>query len=135
MTYITDTHALVWPLEGDPQLSPKALQAFSDAEAQIVIPTIVLAEIHFLYAQKRINTEIQKVFEYIAESTNVLCYPLDELVIEHLPTQLRIHDAIIVGTALVFRDVLSYSVAVLLLDDEGGEIDLQHAFLIVGFML
>ncbi len=92
MTYIADTHALVWLLEGDPQLSPTALKAFSNPEAQIVITTIVLAEIHFLYARKRINTEIQKVFEYIAGASNVLCYPLDELVIERLPTQLRIHD-------------------------------------------
>jgi len=105
-------------LEGDPQLSPLVLQAFSDSEAQVVIPTIVLAEIHFLYSKKRISVDIQRIFEYIADTSNVLTYPLDELVVERLPTQLRIHDAIIVATALVFRDVIGVPVAVLTRDTQ-----------------
>jgi PIN domain nuclease of toxin-antitoxin system len=116
MTYITDTHALVWLLEGDPQLSPLALQVFSDPDARIVIPTIVLAEIRFLYAHQRIAINLEQVFGYIAQASNALTYPLDELVIEHLPTALRIHDAIIVATGLVFRDVMGEPTCVLTRD-------------------
>ena len=37
MTYVSDTHALVWLLEDDPQLSPRVAAIFSDPTAQIVI--------------------------------------------------------------------------------------------------
>ncbi len=68
MTYISDTHALVWLLEGNPSLSPRALRAFSDPNAQIVIPAIVLAEVQFLYTRKRVNTDLQEVFHYIRQT-------------------------------------------------------------------
>jgi len=41
---------------------------------------------------------------------------LDGPVVERLPTTLNIHDAIIVATGLVFRDVLSESTAVVTKD-------------------
>ncbi len=107
MTYIPDTHALVWFLTGDAQLSQQATQALSDTSARIVIPTIVLAEIHFLFTKRRIQIDVKRVLQFIAHTPNVATYPLDELVVENLPNQLRIHDAIIVATGIVFRDVLS----------------------------
>ena len=118
MTYVADTHALVWLLEDDPQLSPIVAQIFSDPTVRIVIPTIVLAELHFLYSRGRILVELQKALDYIADTPNVLTYPLDELVIRHLPTQLRIHDAIIVATGLVFRDVMNEPTAILTQDSK-----------------
>jgi len=118
MTYVSDTHALVWLLEDDPQLSPIVAQIFSDPTVRIVIPTIVLAEPHFLYSRGRILVELQKALDYIADTPNVLTYPLDELVIRHLPTQLRIHDAIIVATGLVFRDVMNEPTAILTQDSK-----------------
>jgi hypothetical protein len=61
-------------------------------------------------------TRWQVGFEYIANSSNALTYPLDELVVSRLPTQLRIHDAIIVATGLVFRDVLNEPTALITQD-------------------
>lgn len=116
MTYIPDTHALVWFLGGDPQLSPAAAQAMSNTSARIAIPTIVLAEIHFLYTRMRIQTDVKRVLQFIANTPNVTTYPLDELVIEKLPTQLRIHDAIIVATGIVFRDILNEQVVIITQD-------------------
>jgi PIN domain nuclease of toxin-antitoxin system len=49
-THVVDTHALVWFLEADSQLSQPARTALQDPAAHLVIPTIVLAEITFLYA-------------------------------------------------------------------------------------
>jgi PIN domain nuclease of toxin-antitoxin system len=118
MTYVSDTHALVWLLEDDPQLSRHVAAIFSDPTVQIVIPTIVLAELHFLYSRGRVAVELQRVFEYIANSSNALTYPLDELVVSRLPTQLRIHDAIIVATGLVFRDVLNEPTALITQDSK-----------------
>jgi PIN domain nuclease of toxin-antitoxin system len=45
------THALVWHLEGDSRLGAVAQTALNDASVKKVIPTIVLAEIAFLYSR------------------------------------------------------------------------------------
>jgi PIN domain nuclease of toxin-antitoxin system len=116
MTYVVDTHALVWFLEGSLRLSVAARTALSDTAAQVVVPTIVLAEITFLYARHRIAIDLPHVLAHIASAANCLAYPLDGAVVECLPTTLNIHDAIIVATALVFQDVLSERTAVVTKD-------------------
>lgn len=116
MTYIADTHALVWLLEGDSQLSPLALQAFSDPAAEVVIPTIVLAEIQFLYTLQRIQVAAQQAIGYIRQTQNVRIHALDEEIVTLLPASLRIHDAIIVATGLFYRDVLQRNTTLLTQD-------------------
>ena len=116
MTYVMDTHALVWFLEGSLRLGTAARNALSDTAAPVVVPTIVLAEITFLYARHRIAIDLPHVLAHIASAANCLVYPLDGAVVERLPTTLNIHDAIIVATALVFRDVLSERTAVVTKD-------------------
>jgi PIN domain nuclease of toxin-antitoxin system len=116
MTYVVDTHVLVWFLEGNPRLSMAARNALIDRTVQVVVPTIVLAEITFLYARHRIAIDLPHVLAHMASAANCLVYPLDGAVVERLPTTLNIHDAIIVATALVFRDVLSESTAVVTKD-------------------
>ena len=118
MTWILDTHALVWYLEASPRLGKNAARILGDANCDLVIPTIVLAEVAFLYGRKRIAIDLRQVFSRIANAPNCVVYPLDESVVEHLPSALNIHDAIIVGTALVFRDVLGKDVAILSKDAE-----------------
>lgn len=47
-TYVVDTHVLVWFITEDKRLSPIADQILTQAEAgevQILVPTLVLAEI------------------------------------------------------------------------------------------
>jgi PIN domain nuclease of toxin-antitoxin system len=53
MVHIIDTHALVWFLEGNRRLSAAARNVLSDVSAQLVLPTLVLAEAAYLYARKR----------------------------------------------------------------------------------
>ena len=118
MTHVMDTHALVWFLNRSPRLSPGARDALGDPTAQVVIPTIVLAEIAFLYARKRITVDLHAVMAHIASTTNCIVYPLDEAVVERLPAALDIHDAIIVATALVFRDALGTSTSVVTKDGD-----------------
>src|SRR5713101_3992734 len=102
MTYVTDTHPLIWLLEGRRRLSRVARRAFEAADAQMVIPTIVLVEIKFLSARKRIGVDVAAAQAYAAAS-NCLIHSMDEMVVGRLPTSLNIHDAIIVGTAIVYR--------------------------------
>jgi len=117
MTYATDTHPLIWLLEGSRRLSRAARRAFEAADVQMVIPTIVLAEIKFLSVRKRISVDVAAAQAYAAAS-NCLIHPLDEMVVARLPTVLNIHDAAIVGTAIVYRDDLGEQVALITKDAE-----------------
>jgi len=116
VTYISDTHALVWLLEDSEELSPQVADIFATREVRIVISTIVLAEIRFLYARGRIGTNLDEVVDRIVNAPNMEIYPLNELVVSLMPTQLRIHDAIIVATGLVFRDIMNEPTAILTKD-------------------
>ena len=113
MVYVVDTHSFVWFLEDNPRLGAQAKTILSDPSARLVIPTIVLAEIVFLYARKRIGVDVQSVLSHVVRSVNCVIYPLDQTVVEFLPTELDIHDAIIVATAKVFRDVLGEEVRII----------------------
>jgi PIN domain nuclease of toxin-antitoxin system len=57
MTYVTDTHPLVWFLDASPRLSQTARDALREPTAQVVIPAIVLAEIKFLHGRGRIRID------------------------------------------------------------------------------
>src|SRR5438093_222263 len=116
MTYVTDTHPLIWFLEGNTRLSQAARQAFSQQHIQIVIPTIALVEIKYLYSRKRIRVDLATTLNHAASVTNCRIHPMDETVFAQIPTSLDIHDAIIVGTALTCRDVLGESVALITKD-------------------
>ncbi len=116
--YILDTHALVWFVEGNRRLSEKVRSILLDKTSQLVIPTIVLVEIKFLYSKKRIKIDIDRITNGILEADNCTVYPLDEEVVEKIPLNLDIHDAIICATALVYRDVLGYEVRLISRDEE-----------------
>jgi PIN domain nuclease of toxin-antitoxin system len=49
MILVTDTHAVVWLLEASSELSQAARAALNDESAIVVVPTICLAEVKFLY--------------------------------------------------------------------------------------
>lgn len=115
-TYIADTHALVWFLEENLRLSNSAKSAMLDINAQIILPAIVLTEVTFLYAKKRTSVDLHTVISEVASSSNSTVYPLDEEVVLRLPTNLDIHDAIIVATGIIYRDVIGYDVAIITKD-------------------
>ena len=118
MIYVVDTHPLVWFLEGSPKLSEDVREILSSPDTQIVIPMIVLAEIVYLYDKKRITTATEEVKDLVGQCENCTLYPLDESVIEKIPTGLDIHDGLIVATALVFQEDLGEEVTVLTKDRE-----------------
>jgi len=116
--YILDTHPLVWFVEGNKRLSEKARLVLLDNTSQLVIPTIVLVEIKFLYSRKRIKVDVDGITKGILEADNCTVYPLDEEVVEKIPLNLDIHDAIISATALVYRDVLGYETKLISRDEK-----------------
>ena len=113
MTYVLDTHPLVWFLEGSGRLSPQAGAVLRDPSHKFILPTIVLVEITYLYTKGRITVDIAAVQQRLVAAANCVLYPLDEQVAMRIPTGLNIHDAIIVATALVYRDILHESIAVI----------------------
>ncbi|MFQ5796309.1 MAG: type II toxin-antitoxin system VapC family toxin [Candidatus Bipolaricaulia bacterium] len=117
MIYVVDTHALVWFLEGNKRLGKEAKTILLKADTEIVIPSIVLAECKFLFAKKRISIDIEEIHKRVIIARNSTVYPLDEAVIDKMPTTLEIHDAIIVATGLVLRETLGEEAAVITRDE------------------
>jgi len=117
MVYIVDTHALVWFLEGNPRLSAAAKAALTDPAAHLVLPTIVLAETAYLYARKRTGINVERVLHEVASAENCTVYPLDEVIASNISGDLELHDAIIVATALIYRDTLGETVAIVTRDE------------------
>jgi PIN domain nuclease of toxin-antitoxin system len=102
--YVLDTHVLVWYLDNDTKL-PKRIQKILDSEDAIfVIPTIVLAEIKYLFAKKRIGISFAKVIDALREDSRVRIHPFDFSCVELLNTEFDLHDGMIVATAILFRD-------------------------------
>jgi PIN domain nuclease of toxin-antitoxin system len=97
---VTDTHPWVWFLTKNPRLSIKAKDSLADPANLIVVPSIVMMEIKYLYQHKRITLSFEDTIQKIESCDNILVYPLDISVASLSPTTLDIHDAIIVGTAL-----------------------------------
>jgi PIN domain nuclease of toxin-antitoxin system len=118
MTYVIDTHALVWLLDGDPRLGSAARDALSSHSDQQIIPAIVLAEMSFLFQRRRIHISPSTVLTRVVATPNTKIFPLDESVVERLPGVLNIHDGIIVATALLIRDTLGEDVTVITRDAE-----------------
>jgi len=118
MIYVIDTHILIWFLDKNKRLALKHHQILSNRENLFIIPAIVLAEIKHLISVKRINIEFEKIINYLSESENCIIYPLDEDVVEEMPEGLNIHDALIVSTGLVYKNILGESVAILTEDEE-----------------
>jgi PIN domain nuclease of toxin-antitoxin system len=116
-SYIVDTHALIWFLEKNPRLSENAKSALTDTNAQIILPTIVLTEVIFLYAKKKTSVNLSTVLSQVANSSNCIVYPLDEEVVSRIPTNINIHDAIIAATGLVFKDLMGQDVAIVTKDE------------------
>lgn len=116
MRVVTDTHPWVWFLAKSPRLTAKAKDALADPSNLIIIPSIVLMEIRYLYLHKRITLSFEDTLQKIESCANILVFPLDISVVSASPTTLDIHDAIIVGTALQASEEFGLPVSLVTLD-------------------
>jgi len=103
---VTDTHPWVWFLAASPRLSADAKAAFTDDSNLIIVPSIVMLEIRYLYNRRRISISFQEALQRVETAANVFLHPLDISVVAFAPDEFEIHDAIIVGTALYLSDEL-----------------------------
>jgi len=107
-TFITDAHSLAWFISQSPKISAQAIEIFRKAEnadVEVLIPTIVLAELLYLSERKKISIGVAEILRLIQESSGFVVVPFDWQVFEamqSLPTELEIHDRIIAATAKVY---------------------------------
>jgi len=110
--YVVDTHAIVWFLRGS-GVGARARAALRSDSSELILPTIVLAEIKYLKARGRIQPSLSAVMQTIDEDPRFTVYPFDEGVLRVMPVGADIHDAIIIGTALLYREVRQTNVRVI----------------------
>lgn len=118
MVYVVDTHAIVWFFEESNELGRNALNIFDSKSSRLIIPTIVLAEIFYLAQRRKITPSFEDIFQIIEQDDRCIIYPLDINVIRFLPDRLNIHDGIICGTALIYRELLKEDVRLITRDKE-----------------
>jgi len=113
---VTDTHPWVWFLTASPRLSQKAKSILSDPSNLIILPSIVMMEIKYLYQHKRITLSFEEALQQVETSENILLHPLDISVVTIAPISLDIHDAIIVGTAIQTAKEFAQNVSLVTID-------------------
>jgi PIN domain nuclease of toxin-antitoxin system len=103
MVCVIDTHALVWYLTDDKRLGKRAAGLLDRPDTRIVVPVIVLAELKYLHQRSRIPLSFSAVQTIIGADERCAVYPMNEEVVDLLPLDLDIHDAIICATALACK--------------------------------
>lgn len=116
MYIVTDTHPWVWFLTASPRLSQEAKSVLSDTSNLIIIPSIVMMEIKYLYQHKRITLSFEEALQQVETSENILLHPLDISVVAKAPISLDIHDAIIVGTTIQAAEEFGQTVSLVTID-------------------
>ena len=116
--YIIDTHIFIWFLDKNKRLKTRHLETLLNKENTFVFSAIVLAEIKHLISIKRITIDFEKVIDYLSEAKNCIIYPVDEDIVENMPERLNIHDALIVATGIVYKNILRENVKILTEDEE-----------------
>lgn len=103
--YVADTHALYWYLCASPHLGANAKSAFDEAvagRAQILVPSIVLAELFFLNEKAGNPLRFEDEFSRLASAGQFQFVPFDAEDVLDFSEDAQIpemHDRIIAGAA------------------------------------
>jgi len=80
MTFVADTHALVWHLTDDGRLGRAARRAFRSADGGrdlCYVPAISLVEVTLLYEKGRLRVSPARILETLAGHAGYAVLPLD----------------------------------------------------------
>ena len=78
--YVADTHSLIWFISEGDKLSKKAgrvLELAEESKVEVLIPTIVLAEITYIAQKKKVKISIDEVLERIQQGSGFAVVPFD----------------------------------------------------------
>jgi PIN domain nuclease of toxin-antitoxin system len=107
-TYVVDTHALIWFLEGNTRLGTKARTVLENPTSLLVIPMIVLAEACWIIEHGRTSIpNVDDLLRAVDADPRVTIVALDRAILNKTLTLHAIgemHDRQIVGTALLLLD-------------------------------
>jgi len=117
-TYIVDTHALLWYVSGDKRLSKKAESALDSDNSFLIIPTVVLAELVYLFNKHRVTIPLTKIMNYLRSDPRCTVHPFDLSCVEILPRDLNLHDAMIVSVGLLIRNTLDADTSIITKDKD-----------------
>jgi PIN domain nuclease of toxin-antitoxin system len=112
-TYVVDTHAIVWFLYRDKRLSENARMILKADDVKLIIPTIVLAEIKYLFNKNKIKISLQDVVDFIKNDARCKIQPFDFSCVEAMNDRLNIHDAAIASHASVLKITSGMDVAII----------------------
>ena len=117
MNYVTDTHSLVWYFTDDQRLGKRALKMFESTvkAGQIIVPTVVLAEILYIAKKDRIPLGFEETVARIEALANfeIASLDLDVLrIADTIDAPLEMHDRLIIATAI------HYGAALITRDDQ-----------------
>lgn len=103
MTYVVDTHALLWFLLGSPRLGTRARAILEDHQSRLMLPVIALAEACWLIERGRITLTTERLLSAIDEDPRITLVPLDRALVTRtlsLTTVGEMHDRQVVAVAL-----------------------------------
>ena len=101
MNIVIDTHSLYWFLTADKRLSRRAKTTIEEA-TRVVIPTIVLLELLYLFQKKKQRDAFSTAFEKLKNGSKYIFASLDIAAVEeviNIAFTLEMHDRVVVATA------------------------------------
>lgn len=117
--HVSDTHALIWFLEGNPKLGKAAGQVLSDPRAELVLPTIALAEAIDIVAKGRTSLPgVNSLFSDVLGDHRIELVPLTLDILQQSLAATAIpemHDRLIAATTL-WLEALGQQAAFLTMD-------------------
>jgi len=112
LTYMADTHSLLWAFTRPRKLGELARHAFEEianGESSLLIPVIVLAELIFTIENKPVQADLDDILTAIENSPNVEFVDFDyesAMRLRDLSAIPEMHDRMIVATAIEYQATL-----------------------------
>lgn len=109
-SFVLDTHALLWYLEGNRRIGSRARTTIAAPENRLIVPIIVLAEAGIVIEQGRSKVPtIGHLLDSLGKDPRFVIYPLTlEVFRRSLSAEVggipELHDRLIAATALFLRD-------------------------------
>jgi predicted nucleic acid-binding protein len=104
--YVADAHAFAAYLADSlPSKSDRIFRNSEKEQCQIVLPSIALAELIYVFEKTGTKSKIWDMFERLDMSPSISVHPLDEEVLKLVPDTLlkELHDRIIVATCRLVK--------------------------------
>jgi PIN domain nuclease of toxin-antitoxin system len=108
MTYVIDTHVLVWYFTGSKRLNRELKEKIDEIRNEgerLIVPTIVLAEALYIAERGRVKFDFQRMYEILKSETEFEIAGFTAEILEGaIPLKIpELHDRIVVATADFYR--------------------------------